>query len=144
MHASYALSAPFKKGEEHEIDIHDFALNYRRGQDMITRAFDVISQFDKLAEKNIAKEFDGILGNDWGKEDEQIAKMLELGKMVGLNRFECVMNASKPDVLDVDAIEVSKEFFPVNGEGGCIGWGKEAKKHERANKKLLKAFENKA
>ncbi|KAJ8062639.1 hypothetical protein OCU04_009161 [Sclerotinia nivalis] len=146
-HATYALASPFrieKKGAKHESDIHDFALNHGKGQDMIARALEVISHFDKLAEKNVAKEFDGLLGNEWGKEDEQIAKMLELGKTVGLNKFECIINASKPEeTLDTDAIEVSNKIFPVVEEGNSIGWGKEAKKHQRANRKLLQAFESK-
>ncbi|CAD6442439.1 5978faae-785d-43ae-a92e-b84755461d88 [Sclerotinia trifoliorum] len=146
-HATYAFASPFrieKKGAKHENDIHDFALNHGRGKDMIARALEIISQFDKLARKNVTKEFEGLLGNEWGKEDDQIAKMLELGKTVGLNKFECIINASKPEeTLDTDAIEVSNQIFPVVEEGNSIGWGKEAKKHQRANRKLLKAFESK-
>jgi hypothetical protein len=66
--------------------------------------------------------------------------MLELGKTVGMNKFECILKASKSDTLDTDATEVSKKFFPVVDEENVIGWGKEAKKHERATRKLLRAF----
>ncbi|EDN94637.1 predicted protein [Sclerotinia sclerotiorum 1980 UF-70] len=146
-HATYALASPFrieKKGAKQDNDIHDFALNHGKGKDLIARALEVISQFDKLAKKNVAKEFDGLLGNEWGKENEQIVKMLELGKTVGLDKFECIINASKPkETLKTDAIEVSNKIFPVVEEGDSIGWGKEAKKHQKANRKLLKAFESK-
>ncbi|KAI9644296.1 hypothetical protein NHQ30_007652 [Ciborinia camelliae] len=142
--ASYALSGPFrvkKVDAKHENDVNDFSLTHKKGQHLITKALEVISHFDKLAEKNVAKDFNGLLGNEWGKEDEHIAKMLELGKTVGINKFECVMNASKPDIMDFDEIEVQKKFYPVVDGGDAIGWGKEAKKHDRANRKLLKAFE---
>ncbi|KAF5875277.1 uncharacterized protein Bfra_003730 [Botrytis fragariae] len=134
-HAAYSLSAPFKTVS------YDFSLNHRRGRIMITRALELSSQFDNLAKKDIAKELAGLFGNEWSKEDEEIAKMLELGKMVGLNKFECIVNASKPEILETDALEVAKKFYPDVEEENNAGWGKEAKKHERAHKKLLKAFE---
>ncbi|TGO20127.1 hypothetical protein BTUL_0001g01380 [Botrytis tulipae] len=137
-HAAYSLSAPFKTVS------FDFSLNHRRGRIMITRALELSSQFDNLAKKDIAKELAGLFGNEWSKEDEEIAKMLELGKMVGLSKFECIVNASKPEILETDALEVSKKFFPVVEEESSTGWGKEAKKHERAHKKLLKAFESRS
>ncbi|KAM0152517.1 hypothetical protein ACHAQE_007187 [Botrytis cinerea] len=137
-HAAYSLSAPFKT------DSYDFSLNHRRGQNMITRALELNSHFDKLAKKDIAKELAGLFSNEWGKEDEEIAKMLELGKIVGLNKFECIVNASDPEILETNALEASKKFYPAVEGGGSSGWGKEAKKHERAHKKLLKAFESRS
>ncbi|ESZ93951.1 hypothetical protein SBOR_5654 [Sclerotinia borealis F-4128] len=141
---AYAWSGPFrvkKKNAKHDDDVHDFALMHQKGQDIIARASRVASQYNELVEKNVANELDGLLRNEWAKEDEQIVRMLELGKMVGFNKFESILNATKWDALDIDAVEVSKKFFPVVDEGKAIGWGKEAKKHERANRKLLKAFE---
>ncbi|TGO89590.1 hypothetical protein BPOR_0102g00130 [Botrytis porri] len=137
-HAAYSLSAPFKTVS------YDFSLNHKRGRIMITRALELSSQFDNLAKKDIAKELAGLFGNKWSKEDEEIAKMLELGKMVGLNKFECIVNASKPEILETDALEVSKKFFPDIAEESNSGWGKEAKKQERAHKKLLKFFESRS
>ncbi|TGO66303.1 hypothetical protein BOTNAR_0064g00410 [Botryotinia narcissicola] len=137
-HAAYSLSAPFKTVS------FDFSLNHRRGRIMITQALELNSQFDNLARKDIAKELAGLLGNEWSKEDEEIAKTLELGKMVGLNKFECIVNASKPEILEMDALEVSKKFFPVIEEKSSTGWGREAKRHDRAHKKLLKAFESRS
>ncbi|KAF7952918.1 hypothetical protein EAE96_006141 [Botrytis aclada] len=133
-HASYSLSAPFKTVS------YDFSLNHKKGRIMITRALELGSHFDNLAKKDISKEFAGLFGNEWSKENDEIAEMLKLGKMVGLNKFECIVNASKPETLETDALEVSKRFYPVVGEESSTGWGKEAKKHERAHKKLLKAF----
>ncbi|TGO20426.1 hypothetical protein BPAE_0296g00020 [Botrytis paeoniae] len=137
-HAAYSLSAPFKTIS------YDFSLNHKRGRIMITRALELSSHFDNLANKDTAKELTGLFGNEWSKEDEEIAKMLELGKMVGLNKFECVVNASKPEILETDALEVSKKFYPAVEEESSTGWGKEAKKHKRAHKKLLKAFESRS
>ncbi|TGO41091.1 hypothetical protein BHYA_0027g00690 [Botrytis hyacinthi] len=137
-HAAYSLSAPFKTVS------FDFSLNHKRGRIMITRALELTSQFDNLTKKDIAKEFAGLFSNQWSKEDGEIARMLELGEMVGLNKFECIVNASKPENLETDVLEVSKKFFPVVEEESSTGWGKEAKKHERAHKKLLKAFESRS
>ncbi|TGO60355.1 hypothetical protein BCON_0036g00460 [Botryotinia convoluta] len=136
--AAYSLSAPFKTVS------YDFSLNHKRGRIMITRALELNSHFDNLAKKDIAKEFAGLFGNEWSKEDEEIAKILELGKMVGLNKFESIVNASRPEILETDALEVSKKFYPVVEEESSSGWGKEAKKQERAHKKLLRAFESRS
>ncbi|KAF7917012.1 uncharacterized protein EAE98_010443 [Botrytis deweyae] len=137
-HAAYSLSAPFKTVS------YDFSLNHKKGRIMITRALELSSQFDNLTRKDIAKELAGLFGNEWSKEDGEIATMLELGKMVGLNKFECIVNASKPEILETEALEVSKKFYPAVEEESSTGWGKEARKHERAHKKLLKAFESRS
>lgn len=137
-------------GKEHDENFWDFALLRVKGQDLIEKAMEVTSQLDKLIEKDVADDFKGLLNNDWDKEDEEMARMLDLGKTVGWNKFECVLNASKQEVLGVEATEVEKKFFSVgveegegdgNGDGKTIGWGKEAKRHERASRKLLKGFE---
>ncbi|KAF7883270.1 uncharacterized protein EAF02_005190 [Botrytis sinoallii] len=137
-HAAYSLSAPFKTVS------YDFSLNHKKGRIMITRALELSSQFDNLTRKDIAKELAGLFGNEWSKEDGEIAKMLELGKVVGVNKFECIVNASKPEILETEALEVSKKFYPAVEEEISTGWGKEARKHERAHKRLLKAFESRS
>ncbi|QSZ33374.1 hypothetical protein DSL72_002962 [Monilinia vaccinii-corymbosi] len=144
--ASWTLLAPFqvpKLNPKHPEDCRSFApLMYVKSQDLIGKAMEIVSQFEKLAEKDVKKELAGLFRNEWNKKDEEMAKMLELGKMVGLNKFECVMHASKPDPVKAAAVGVSEKLFPVvHEEGGAIGWGMEAKKQERANRKLLKTFE---
>ncbi|KAB8290292.1 hypothetical protein EYC80_011156 [Monilinia laxa] len=142
--ASHGLSAPFrvcKPGATDPKDLHDFALMYNRGQNLVEKAMETISRFMKLAEKDVSKELAGLSRNEWTKEDEEIAKVFELGKTVGLNKFECVMNASKPDAMYTNEFEVSERLFPAVEVGDEIGWGKEAKKQERAYRKLFKTFE---
>ncbi|RAL58813.1 hypothetical protein DID88_009123 [Monilinia fructigena] len=141
---SHDLSAPFKvckPGATDPKDLRNFAFMYNRGQDLVGRAMETISQFMKLVEKDVSKELAGLSRNEWAKEDEETAKVLELGKTVGLNKFECVMNASKPNAMYTDEFEISEKFFPAVEEGDAIGWGKEARKQERAYRKLFKTFE---
>lgn len=138
---SHNLSAPLKEATTDDKDPRDFILMYNRGQNLVKKAMETISQFTKLAEKDVGKELAGLSRNEWTKEDEEMAKVFELGKTVGLNKFECVMNASKPDAMETNEFEVSKKVFPIVEEGDAVGWGKEAKKQERAYRKLFKTFE---
>ncbi|KAA8565328.1 hypothetical protein EYC84_011045 [Monilinia fructicola] len=124
---SHNLSAPLKEATTDDKDPRDFILMYNRGQNLVEKAMETISQFTKLAEKDVGKELAGLSRNEWAKEDEEMAKVFELGKT--------------PDAMETNEFEVSKKIFPIVEEGDAVGWGKEAKKQERAYRKLFKTFE---
>lgn len=100
-----------------------------------------MSKFEEVAKR--IKEIDttALIENEWGDQDEAIKVILHNGKNIGVNRYRRMLNASKEDVvLEGEDKKTSGVFFADErrAEGG---WGKMAKKQEKALRKLGQTLE---
>jgi hypothetical protein len=105
---------------------------------IIALAQRVASKFEEVVGKSAVHDIPTMFENDWVAQDEHTKHLLEIGKAVGKNKFESIMKASKPVIMDEDTTAVSETLFPSPDNADIVGWGKQARRQMKANKKLFK------
>ena len=142
----YASSAPFElqakdtSQRKDSSSVHGFASLYKRSRSLTARGLEVVEKFEMASAKTSSIETSGLMDNEWGCEDETAAKVLAIGKAVGLDKYQSILTAGKPMEMDGDANQISELLYGGTEEGLSPGWGKVAKKQEKAARKLVKTF----
>ncbi|PQE08889.1 hypothetical protein CJF31_00010809 [Rutstroemia sp. NJR-2017a BVV2] len=133
---SFTLTAPIKSSKNE--DACNFPSMKMKCHGIIALAQRVASKFEEVVGKSAVHDIPTMFENDWVAQDEHTKHLLEIGKDVGRNKFESIMKASKPAIMNDDTIAVSETLFPPPDNADIIGWGKQARRQMKANKKLLK------
>ena len=119
---------------------HGFASLYRRSQKLTTHAHQVVERFEMASLKTSSIDTSALLANEWEREDERVAELLAIGKAVGLDKYQSSLAAGKPTEPDGDAARFAELLYGGTEKNPSAGWGRVAKKHEKAARKLVKTF----
>ncbi|CZT08753.1 uncharacterized protein RCO7_03448 [Rhynchosporium graminicola] len=117
-----------------------FATLFDRSLEIIDGAKLIIEKFEMAREKTNKIEIARLMDNNWSEENDDIAKILATGHMVGLEKYEAMlMGSGEPDIEEED-LELTGLFYPDTEVNTYIPWGGMARKGEKAMRKLLKAI----
>jgi hypothetical protein len=133
---SFTLTAPISSSKNEEAS--DFPSMKMKCHGIITLAQRVASKFEEVVGKSTVQPIPTMFEDDWVAQDGHTKHLLEIGKAVGMNKFESIMKASKPAIVDDDTAVVSETLFPPPDNADIIGWGKQARRQMKANKKVCK------
>jgi len=82
----------------------------------------------------------GLLDNDWGEEDKEVAKLIGIGCEVGIQRHQSLLTASAEPTFDKEVTTMAEMIYKKDEGLLSNAWGKIAKQQERYAKKLLKSL----
>ncbi|KAM3071501.1 hypothetical protein ACMFMF_007972 [Clarireedia jacksonii] len=133
---SFSLTAPINSAKNE--GVFDLPSMEIKCHGIIALAQRVASKFEEVVGKSAVDDIPTLFENDWVAQDGHTKHLLEIGRVVGKDKFESIMKASKPVIMDDDTIAVSETLFPAPDDAGTIGWGKQAKRQMKANKKAFK------
>jgi len=86
-------------------------------------------------------EISGLLDNNWGDEDGEAAKLLGVGRDVGIHKYQSLLTASaEPPTFDEEVAPMAEMMYKHDEDLASTAWGRIAKKQERYAKKLLKSL----
>lgn len=134
---SMSLLTSQPKGNEGR---NGFSALFERNKNLTTKAWSLINNFQHISQhvKNLdTKKF---VQNNWKQEDKSLAKLLKTGKKVGMEKAQVVVTASKQTRRDAGETLAEKVLYD---EETSIkeGWGKVARKQEKAMRKLARSLE---
>ncbi|PMD65912.1 uncharacterized protein K444DRAFT_624453 [Hyaloscypha bicolor E] len=114
-----------------------FAVLYERSKQITANAFALIEQFEKANEKTVKIELADLMTNDWGEEIRTAEEVIEAGHIAGLQKYDALVQGGDPEIdgnMAVYAEAIYKQEIPG------VGWGRMARKQEKAFKKIDKNF----
>lgn len=80
------------------------------------------------------------MDNNWGDEDDQVAKILAVGHEVMLNKYEAMLQGYEEPIVEGENVEYVGMLYKPNGEDKSMPWGKIAKKQEKSARKLYRSI----
>ncbi|PMD23751.1 hypothetical protein NA56DRAFT_657007 [Hyaloscypha hepaticicola] len=142
---AYAVSRPTAppsdenyKGKSSSSD--SFAIRYERSKEIITVARNVIEKFEKANEKTVKINVAGFMANDWQEENSTAEKVIAAGRITGLQKYEALAEGAGEPEIEEDMVLFAEAIYKPEQEIHGPGWGRMARKQEKAFKKLDKAF----
>jgi len=89
----------------------------------------------------LALDISGLLDNEWGDEDEEAAKLLGVGRDVGIHKYQSLLTTSaEPATFDEEVTAMAEMIYKKDEGLVSTAWGRIAKKQEWSAKKLLKSL----
>lgn len=120
-----------------------FASLYKRSKTLLTDAQGIIESFEKANKITLDIEAVGITDNNWGEEDENASNLLNVGRSVGLQKYESLLTNSPADPIGDDSVPFVEAIYSPQNEASSwssIGWGRIARKQEKATLRIVKSF----
>lgn len=147
----FSSVAPFTKDEVASANkLGHFSALYDQSKKLATGAENLIAKFESACQEIAGLNTEALISNGWAEKDEKLRQLLLEGKEVGMRKYKKLLNPTKdkkenmePEVEDPAMLAVEGMFFKkVEGEEAADEgiWDKVARKHEKAAKKLVKAF----
>jgi hypothetical protein len=99
-----------------------------------------VERFEMANANTLSMETSGLMDNEWEGEDEAVAKVLTIGKAVGLDKYQRILTACKPMEMDDNATQVNQLLYGGPEDDASVGWARIAKKQEKAARRLVKTF----
>ena len=113
-----------------------FATLYERSKQLTAHAFNLIDAFETANDKTTKIEIAGTMSNYWEEENVNTEKVIAVGRMAGLQKYEALTMGEEEPEIDADLVVFSEAIYKQEVEIGGIGWGRMAKKQIKAVKKL--------
>ncbi|TAQ89133.1 tRNA pseudouridine synthase [Chlorociboria aeruginascens] len=127
------------KDGDNEGSTPHFSSAYKRSQNLTACALRLIEKFDRVIEQ-ISTDASNSTEYPWAEEDNKMAKLLTAGKAAGLSNIESLLTGSREPVLDAEATRDSSTFYQNRDEYAAVGWGRIARKQEKALKKVIRGI----
>jgi hypothetical protein len=77
-----------------------------------------------------------MMSNDWEEENDTAEKVIAVGRMAGLQKYEALTMGEEEPEIDDDLVVFAEAIYKQEVEIGGVGWGRMAKKQMKAVKKL--------
>ena len=103
-------------------------------------ARNVIEKFEKANEKTVKIDVTGFMINDWQEENSTAEKVIAAGRIAGLQKYEALAEGAGELEIEEDVVLFAEAIYKPDQEVPGPGWGRMARKQEKAFKKLDKAF----
>lgn len=117
-----------------------FATLYKRSRRLVKDAHGVLEEFERVARLATECEKEGLGSVEWAVEDEELMKVLDAGRVVGIEKLKGLMGAPHPGPVDGDTTRLAGIIY--NGEDeSLVGWGNIARQQGKATRRLMKTFE---
>ncbi|KAH8687508.1 hypothetical protein BGZ60DRAFT_522163 [Tricladium varicosporioides] len=117
-----------------------FASLFKKSKTLLTNAQGVIDSFDKANKITLNIKAIGITDNNWEEEDENASNLFNVGRSIGLQKYESLLTNSFADPIEDDNVSFVEAIYgPQNGTSS-IGWGRIARRQEKATLKIVKSF----
>jgi len=113
-----------------------FAVRYERSKQITANAMKIIEGFEKANEKTVKIELSGLMTSDWDQEHNTAKKVITAGRIAGLQKFEALVTGAEEPEIEEDMIVYANAVYKHDIPG--IGWGRLARKQEKAFKKVDK------
>ncbi|KAF4635725.1 hypothetical protein G7Y89_g2376 [Cudoniella acicularis] len=117
-----------------------FSILHRKGLDLVGEAQGVVAKFDQMNQMALDVENLRITDNDWGQEDETAANLLNIGRSVGLQKYESLLANSHTAPIDPEIATSTDAIYGADAGLPFVGWGRLARKQEKAELKVVKTF----
>ncbi|TVY43724.1 hypothetical protein LSUB1_G000636 [Lachnellula subtilissima] len=118
-----------------------FVSLYKQSNNLSAAAKDIIKMFESANQLTSNFDISGLLDNDWGDEDGEAARLLGVGRDVGIHKYQSLLTASaEPPPFDEEVTAMADMIYKKDEGLVSTAWGKIAKKQERSAKKLLKSL----
>ncbi len=99
----------------------------------------IIEKFEKANEKTIKIDVTGFMIDDWQEENSTAEKVIAAGRIAGLQKYEALAEGTGEPEIEEDMVLFTEAIYKPDQEIPGPGWGRMARKQEKAFKKLDKA-----
>ncbi|TVY94213.1 hypothetical protein LAWI1_G000177, partial [Lachnellula willkommii] len=114
---------------------------YKQSKNLSAAAKEIIERFEIANQLTSNFDVSVLLDNNWGGEDEEAAKLLGVGRDVGIHKYQSLLTASaEPPAFDEEVTAMAEVIYKKDEGLVSTAWGRIAKKQERSAKKLLKSL----
>lgn len=113
-----------------------FAIMYERSKHIIARAFEIIENFETANEKTVKIELGKLMTNAWEHENDTAENVISAGHIAGLQKYESLAEGAGEPEIDGDLVVYVGAIYKQ--EIHAVGWGRMARKQEKALKKVDK------
>jgi hypothetical protein len=103
-------------------------------------ARNVIEKFEKGNEKTVKINVAGLMTDDWQEENSTAERVLAAGRIAGLQKYEALAEGAGEAEIEEDMVHFAEAIYKPEQEIPGPGWGRMARKQEKAFKKLDKAY----
>ncbi len=103
-------------------------------------ARNVIERFEKANEKAVKIDVAGFMTDDWQEENSTAEKVLAVGHIAGMQKYEALSEGAGVPEIEEDMVRFAEAIYKPEQEIPGLGWGRMARKQEKAFKKLDKAY----
>jgi hypothetical protein len=117
-----------------------FSARYQRGKQITAYAYNLIERFEKDNDETVKIEVTGLTTNSWVKEYKDVENVITAGRDVGLQKYEALADGVGEPEIDEDMVEFVKSIYKPEHQPPGIGWGRMARKQDKALKKVDKNF----
>jgi hypothetical protein len=76
---------------------------------------------------------------DWAEENDTAEKVISIGRIAGFQRYEALAAGAAEPEVDEDMVVFAEAVYKPEDEFTGLGWGRIARKQEKAVKKLNKS-----
>jgi hypothetical protein len=130
--AAYTLATPFAAAG-------GFAAMYERSRRASAAARALIDRFDSVARRVAGLDAARITANKWAEEDRSTRELLEVGRRVGVEKYESVLRAGKAPRLDAEGVRAEKVLY--GGATTTSVWGRVARRQGKGVRRLMRTIE---
>jgi len=103
-------------------------------------AHNVIEKFERVNEKTIKINVAGFMTDDWEEENSTAEKVIAAGRIAGLQKYEALAEGAGEAEIEEDMVLFAEAIYKPEQEIQGPGWGRMARKQEKAFRKLDKAL----
>jgi hypothetical protein len=111
---------------------------YERSKQITANAFNLIDNFEKANEKTVKIELMDLVVNDWEQENNTAEEVIEAGRIAGLQKYEALAEGAGEPEIDENIAVYAEAIYKQEIPG--VGWGRMARKQDKAFKKVDKNF----
>lgn len=116
-----------------------FATLYERSKQITAKAIDLVEAFEKANEKTTKIKTADLASNSWEEENDTVEKVIAIGRIAGLQKYEALAAGAGEPEIDEDMVVYAEAIYKPEEEFSGVGWGRMARKQEKAVKKLQKS-----
>lgn len=133
------MSRPLPPPNSPDEDDTSFVTLFGRSKSLIDNALSLIDVFTTANAKTENCEVADLLNNEWEGEVEAAASVLAVGCNVGLEKYQALLQGAGHPIVEEEDEQFVSAIYGAEKEGTFeYGWGKIAKKEEKAAKKFVK------
>lgn len=116
-----------------------FVTLFGRSKSLINNALALINTFTTANAKTENCEVADLLTNEWEGEVGAAASVLAVGCNVGLEKYQALLQGAGHPIVEEEDEEFVSAIYGTEEKGAFeYGWGKIAKKEEKAARKFVK------
>jgi len=96
----------------------------------------IIEGFETANEKTVKINFSGFMASDWDQEHDTAKNVITAGRIAGLQKYEALLEGAEEPEIEEDMVVYANAVYKHDIPG--VGWGRLARKQEKAYKKVVK------